>query len=150
MNPEKLIVHAYDPPCHYRLPAQWPSTCRVQAGSQPSCSSLGKTWCSALPSASPILRHSCCYQGTHVSTWVTGGGGDSRRVRELTSVFLLPSRITYCMLLPRLSATGRKRRDHRWETSWDYRWPALNGAHPWPQGCCLQHLRSHVLVRCGS
>ena len=72
MNPEKLIVHAYDPPCHYRLPAQWPSTCRVQAGSQPSCSSLGKTWCSALPSASPILGHSCCYQGTHVSTWVTG------------------------------------------------------------------------------
>ena len=67
----------------------------------PSCSSLGKTWCSALPSASSILGHFCCYQGTHVSTWVTGvvviPGEESENSQAYSSYLLELLIVCHCL-----------------------------------------------------
>lgn len=99
-------------PCHYPLPTQWHSTCHVQSGSPTLLSTLGKSWCSALPSLAYILWHSCGYQGAQ--TLAPGWLGvvvviPGEEAEELTSVFLLPSG-NYLLRATALAVRDRKRK----------------------------------------
>lgn len=118
----------------------------------PSYSDLDRIWCSAVHYTSYIPLYSCCYQGTQTLApgWLGWWWWFQKGNQRTDGVFLLSSRITYCIPLPWLRDKERKRRPSLRDI---LRLPVakvMDEAHPWPKGSHLAESGNHVPVHRGS